>query len=156
MTLTYFPWSPEVALLLHPPGAFARPPTAALFGSYYFSILKVGISVAGTALPSTLAAMPLRGAALPLTPGIVQSIVVPLSAQATPSVSGSSSMPLISMLPVTVTQAAGLPMLLSNMPHAAMQPAAMQPTAMPLTAVHLLLCWLGLIRWVVLLVLLQL
>ena len=44
VTLTYFPWSPEVALLLHPAGAFARPPTAALFGSYYFSILKVGIS----------------------------------------------------------------------------------------------------------------
>ena len=39
-----FPWSPEVALLLHPAGAFARPQTAALFGSYYFSILKVGIS----------------------------------------------------------------------------------------------------------------
>ena len=140
-----------MALLLHPAGAFARPPTAALFGSYYFSILKVGISVAGTALPSTVAAMPLTGAALPLTPGTVQSFVVPLSAQATPSVSGSSSMPLISMLPLTVTRVAGLPMLLSNMPH-----AAMQPTAMPLTAVHLLLCWLGLIRWVVLLVLLPL
>ena len=26
MKLTYFPWAPEVALLLHPAGAFARPP----------------------------------------------------------------------------------------------------------------------------------
>ena len=42
--MTYFPWSPEVALLLHPAGARAGPVTAALFGSYYFSIWKVGIS----------------------------------------------------------------------------------------------------------------
>ena len=42
--MTYFPWSPEVALLLHPAGARAGPVTAALFRSYYFSIWKVGIS----------------------------------------------------------------------------------------------------------------
>ena len=53
-------------------------------------------------------AMPLSGAALPLTPGTIQSIIVPLSAQATPSVAGSSSMLLFSMLPVT--QVAGPPM----------------------------------------------
>ena len=43
-TVTYFPWSPNVTLLLHPAGARAGPETAVLFGSYYFSILKVGIS----------------------------------------------------------------------------------------------------------------
>ena len=49
-TVTYFPWSPELALLLNPPGAFVRPQTAAHFGSYYFSILKVGISVVPTSV----------------------------------------------------------------------------------------------------------
>ena len=69
----------------------------------------VTTNMAGTALPSTVTvtALPLSGAALPLTPSTIQSIVVPLSIQDTPSVAG----PLISM------------------PH-----AAMQPTAMPLLA----------------------
>ena len=46
-TVTYVPWSPEVGLLLHPAGARAGSVTAKLFGSYYFSIWKVGISAAG-------------------------------------------------------------------------------------------------------------
>ena len=89
--------------------------------------------MAGTALPSTVAALPLSGAALLLTPSTIQSIVVPLSVQDTPSVAGSSCMPLICMQ--QFTQAAG-PLI--NMPHAAMQPASMQPTAMQPTAMPLL------------------
>ena len=42
--MTYFPWSPKVTLLLHPAAARAGLETVALFESYYFSILKVGIS----------------------------------------------------------------------------------------------------------------
>ena len=82
--------------------------------------------MAGTALLSTVTALPLTGAALPLTPSTIQSIVVPLSVQTIPSVAGSSGMPLISMPPVT--QAAE-PLI--NMPHAAMQPAAMPLSATP-------------------------
>ena len=76
--------------------------------------IGVSTNMAGTALPSTVAAMPfycITGVALPLTPGTIQSIV---TFEATHSVAGSSSMPLISMPPVT--QATGLPMLLINMP----------------------------------------
>ena len=61
----------------------------------------VNTNMAGTALPSTVAALPLSGAALPLTPSTIQSIVVPLSVQDTPSVAGSSCMPLICMPQVT-------------------------------------------------------
>ena len=66
---------------------------------------EVNTNMAGTALPSTVTALPLSGAALPLTPSTIQSIVVPLSVQDTPSVAGSSCMPLISM--PQVTQPAG-------------------------------------------------
>ena len=62
-------------------------------------------NMAGTALPSTVVALPLSGAAKPLTPSTIQSIVVPLSVQDTPSVGGSSCMPLIFM--PQVTQVAG-------------------------------------------------
>ena len=93
----------------------------------------VNTSMAGTALPSTITALPLSGAALPMTASTVQSIVVPLSVQDMPIVVGSSYMPLISM--TQITQAAG-PLI--NMSHAAMQPAAMQPTAMQPTAMPLL------------------
>ena len=98
------------------------------------------------ALPCRLLATTV-GAALPLTPSTIQSIVVPLSVQDMPSVAGSSCMPLIYVCRMPqVTQAAGL---LINMPHAAgplinmplaaMQPAAMQqPMAMQLTAMPLL------------------
>ena len=48
--------------------------------------IGVTTDMVGTALPSTVAGMPLSGAALPLTPGTIQSIVVSLSVQATPSV----------------------------------------------------------------------
>ena len=65
--------------------------------------IGVTANMAGTALPSTVTAL---RAALPLTPSTIQSIVVPLSVQDTPSVAGSSCMPLISM--PQVTQAAGL------------------------------------------------
>ena len=48
---------------------------------------SIGITtnMVGTALPSTVMA-------LPLTPGTIQSIFVPLSVQATPSVAGSSTL----------------------------------------------------------------
>ena len=96
--------------------------------------IGVTTNMAGTALPSTATALLLIGAALPLTPSTIQSIVVPLRVQDTPSVDGSSgtSMPLISMPPVT--HAAG-PLI--NMPQAAMQPATMQPEAMQLAAMPL-------------------
>ena len=87
--------------------------------------IGVTTNMADTVLPSTLTALPLSGAALPLTQGTIQSIVVPLSVQDTPCVAGSSGMPLISM--PQVTQVAG-PLI--NMRHAAIQPAAMQPVAM--------------------------
>ena len=87
---------------------------------------EVTANMAGTALPSTVTALRV---ALPLTPSTIQSIVVPLSVQDTPSVAGSSCMPLISM--PQVTQGAG-PLI--SMPHAAVQPAAMQPSAMQFTA----------------------
>ena len=61
----------------------------------------VNTNMAGTALPSTVAALPLSGAALPLTKSTIQSIVVPLSVQDTPSIAGSSCMPLICMPQVT-------------------------------------------------------
>ena len=41
----------------------------------------VTTNMAGTALPSTLMALPLSGVTLPLTPSTIQSIVVPLSVQ---------------------------------------------------------------------------
>ena len=81
--------------------------------------IGVTTNMTGTALPSTVSA-------LPLTPSTIQSIVVSLNVQATSSVAASSSMPLISTPPVT--QAAG-PLI--NMPHVAMQPVATQPAAMP-------------------------
>ena len=81
--------------------------------------IGVTTNMVGTALPSTVMA-------LPLSPSTIQSIVVPLSVQATPSVAGSSGMP-------SVTQSSEL---LINMPHAAMQLAVMQPAAMPLSATH--------------------
>ena len=96
----------------------------------------VTTNMAGTALPSTVTALPLSGAALPLTPSTIQSIVVPLSVQDTPSIcwvvfyaahlhaAGHSSGP-----------AAGS---LISMPHAPMQPVTMQPTAMQPTAMPLL------------------
>ena len=47
--------------------------------------------------PITVAATPLTGAATPLTPSTIQPIVVQLSAQDTPSASGSSCRRLIRM-----------------------------------------------------------
>ena len=89
--------------------------------------IGVTTNMAATAMPPTIAAMPLTGTALLSTPGTIHSSDVPMSAQTTLSLTGSSSMPLIRMPPTT--QAAIPPMPLINMLH-----AAMQPTAMPLTA----------------------
>ena len=87
----------------------------------------VNTNMAGTALPSTVAA----GAALPLTPSTIQSIVVPLSVQDYPVLLGHlvcrsfACRRSLEQLP----HAAGL---LNNMPLAAMQPTATQPAAMNL------------------------
>ena len=84
------------------------------------------IDVGGPGHLLTTMLLVLSEMALPLSPSTIQSIVVPLSVQATPSVAGSSGMP-------PVTQASE-PLI--NMPHAAMQLAVMQPAAMPLSATH--------------------
>ena len=122
--------------------------------------IGVNTNMAGTALPSTVTALPLSGAALPLTQGTIQSIVVPLSVQDTPCVAGSSAMPLISM--PQVTQVAG-PLI--NMPQCSppqcspwqcsprhcspRQCSPRQCSPQPChSSLHLLLCRLGLIRWV--------
>ena len=60
----------------------------------------VNSNMADNVLQITVAATPLTGAATPLTPSKIQPIVVQLSVQDTPSASGSSCMPLISMPPV--------------------------------------------------------
>ena len=46
----------------------------------------VNANMAGTALPATVTALSVSNMALPLTPSTIQSIVVPLSVQDTPSV----------------------------------------------------------------------
>ena len=102
--------------------------------------------MADNVLPITVAATPLRGAATP-TQSTIQPIIVQFSVQDTPSVSGPSCMPLISMPSAasTAPTAVTLPSMLLAVPTAmqlaaltAMQPAASTATqlaahaAMPL------------------------
>ena len=96
----------------------------------------VNANMAGTALPSTVTALLVLGTALPVTPTTTQSIVVPFSVQDTPSITGSSCIPLICMLQVTqpATPLINMPYTAGpfiNMPLTAIQSTAMQPTAMP-------------------------
>ena len=121
--------------------------------------IGVTTNIADTVLPSTLTALPLSGAALPLTQGTIQSIVVPLSVQDTPCVAGSSGMPLISM--PQVTQVAGPLMPQYSLPQCSpwqcspqhcsprqCSPRRCSPRPCH-SSLHLLLCRLGLIRWVI-------
>ena len=55
--------------------------------------------------------LPITVAATPLTPSTIQPIVVPLSVQDTPSVSGSSCVPLISMRPAAPTAPTAVPLI---------------------------------------------
>ena len=90
-------------------------------------------------LPNTVAASPLSGAVMQLTPSTihVQPIVVQLSVQDTPSASGSSCMPLISITSAAPTAPTVVPLI--SMPLAASTarqlaaPTATQPAAPTVT-----------------------
>ena len=95
-------------------------------------------------LPNTVAPTPLSGAPTPLTASTMQPIVVQLSVQDTPSASGSSCMPLISIPSAAPTAPTAVPLI--SMPLAAptanqlAEPTATQPaapTATQLTATQL-------------------
>ena len=90
-------------------------------------------------LPNTVAASPLSGAVMQLTPSTihVQPILVQLSVQDTPSASGSSCMPLISITSAAPTAPTVVPLI--SMPLAASTarqlaaPTALQPAAPTVT-----------------------
>ena len=91
----------------------------------------VNYSMADIVLPITVAATPSTGAATPLTPSTIQPIVVQLSVQDTPSASGSSCMPLISMPPAAPTAPTAV-LLISSAPAAPTATQIAAPAAMPL------------------------
>ena len=75
----------------------------------------------------TIAATTLTGAATPLTPSTIQPLVVQLSVHDTPSASGSSCMPLISMLSAAPKAPTAVPLIsMSLAAPAATQLAAAQ------------------------------
>ena len=96
----------------------------------------VNSNMADNVLPITVAATPLTGAATPLTPRTIQPIVVQLIVQDTPSASGSSCMPLISMAPAAPMAPTAVP-LISISPAAPTATQLAAPTATQLAATQL-------------------